>query len=165
MEEAERLLGLKPDLCFSIHADNEDGTPIGGGSLPPPFPPCTLRAALTQYADLLSSPKKVLLFSEILTLLHFSISWFWHVFFLFSVCFACFSCSCIWSKWSWKVEIPCISCWKGDEVTLILWIMLCLHHIHVFCLTWSYVYTGWICPVGCSKSEEPSWSHGWIPLS
>uniref|UniRef100_A0A7C9EAN5 NADPH--cytochrome P450 reductase n=2 Tax=Opuntia streptacantha TaxID=393608 RepID=A0A7C9EAN5_OPUST len=58
VEEAERLLDLKPDTYFSIHADNEDGTRIGGGSLPPPFPPCTVRMALTRYADLLSSPKK-----------------------------------------------------------------------------------------------------------
>ncbi|KNA09543.1 hypothetical protein SOVF_152530 [Spinacia oleracea] len=58
VEEAERLLGWKPDTYISIHTDNEDGTPVAGTSLPPPFPPCTLRAALTRYADLLSSPKK-----------------------------------------------------------------------------------------------------------
>ncbi|XP_021723405.1 NADPH--cytochrome P450 reductase-like [Chenopodium quinoa] len=58
VEEAERLLGVKPDTFFSIHTDNEDGTPVAGSSLPPPFPPCTVRAALTRYADLLSSPKK-----------------------------------------------------------------------------------------------------------
>lgn len=58
VEEAERLLAISPDTYFSIHTEAEDGTPISGGSLLPPFPPCTLRQALTKYADLLSSPKK-----------------------------------------------------------------------------------------------------------
>ncbi|XP_073296564.1 NADPH--cytochrome P450 reductase-like [Primulina huaijiensis] len=56
--EAERLLNLPLDTYFSLHTDKEDGTLLSGGSLPPPFPPCTLRMALTQYADLLNSPKK-----------------------------------------------------------------------------------------------------------
>ncbi|KAL2482851.1 NADPH--Cytochrome [Forsythia ovata] len=61
VEEAERLINLPPDTYFSIHTDTEDGTPLSGSSLPPPFPPCTLRTALTQYADLLSAPKKTAL--------------------------------------------------------------------------------------------------------
>jgi hypothetical protein len=60
VDEAERLLGYSPETYFTIHADKEDGKPLDGGSLAPPFPsPITVRNALARYADLLNSPKKV----------------------------------------------------------------------------------------------------------
>ncbi|KAI4380121.1 hypothetical protein MLD38_006344 [Melastoma candidum] len=58
VEDALNLLGLAPETYFSLHSDKEDGTPLGTGSLPPPFPPCSLRTAVARYADLLNSPKK-----------------------------------------------------------------------------------------------------------
>ncbi|KAL7228665.1 hypothetical protein ACSBR2_007382 [Camellia fascicularis] len=61
VEEAERLMDLSPDTNFSIHTDKEDDTPFGGSSLLPHFPTCTIRTALTRYADLLSFPKKTAL--------------------------------------------------------------------------------------------------------
>ncbi|GKE49276.1 NADPH-cytochrome P450 reductase-like protein, partial [Tanacetum coccineum] len=37
VEAAERLLGLVPDTYFALHDTKENGAPLSGPTLPPPF--------------------------------------------------------------------------------------------------------------------------------
>ncbi|KAL8485316.1 hypothetical protein ACS0TY_027568 [Phlomoides rotata] len=61
VEQAEKLLNLPPQTYYSIHVDNKNDSPRSGSSLPSPFTPCTLKTALTRYANLLSAPKNSVL--------------------------------------------------------------------------------------------------------
>ncbi|MCO5576615.1 hypothetical protein L7F22_030430 [Adiantum nelumboides] len=62
VEEAAELLEYSLDAKFSLLTEAEDGSPVGGGSLQPPFPcPCDIKTALARYADLLTPPRKAAL--------------------------------------------------------------------------------------------------------
>ena len=81
----------------------------------------------------------------------------------FPVRISCPGSSCFWSKRSWAIETSCISCWKG----LPLFSLVFSYHWPLY---YAYeciyiLFTGWLCTVGCCKSEKPPWGHDGILIS